>query len=152
VEPPTSISANFDAVGFGTTLFLNNLGTIFFLLLLFPLLMLIAKLMKCFKKYQFIRLQIKKIERFVYWSGTLRIFLESYTILAICAFINFTDLTWNGFGYTFMSVCAISAMAFCMIFPFAVIGALYKNYDKIKEGDEEFEETYGALWEGIKIN
>jgi hypothetical protein len=43
-------------------------------------------------------------------------------------------------------------MIFTTIFPFAVYCFLYKNYDLIKAGDENFEQRFGALWEGIKIN
>lgn len=88
----------------------------------------------------------------MYWSGTLRIILESYTILAICSFINFTDLTFDTYGTSIMSFTAICAMVFTTIFPFAVYVFLFKNYELIKSGDELFEQRFGALWEGIKIN
>ena len=85
------------------------------------------------------RIKIREIEAFVYWSGTLRIILESYTIFAICSFINFTDLTFDSYGVVIMSVVAICTMIFTTIFPFAVYYFLYKNYDLIKAGDENFE-------------
>jgi hypothetical protein len=152
VTPPNGLSPNFEAVGFETILFLNNLGTMFFIILAFPGLMLLALLLRRCRKYQTVRIKVREIEAFVYWSGTLRIILESYTILAICSFINFTDLTFEGYGLSIISVTAICIMVFTTIFPFAVYLFLYKNYDLIKSGDEHFENRFGALWEGIKIN
>ena len=45
VKPPEGLSPNFVAVGFETTYFLNNMGTMFFIVLIFPGLMLLAKLL-----------------------------------------------------------------------------------------------------------
>lgn len=139
VEPPDGLSPNFEGVGFETTLFLNNLGTMFFIILFFPLLMLLAVILDRFHKYQQVRLFSKSIKELVYWSGTLRIIIESYTILAICAFINFTDLQWDTYGNITMSITAIVAMIFCTLFPFLVVFFLYRNWELIKDGDEEFE-------------
>jgi hypothetical protein len=101
--------------------------------------MLLAVILDQFHKYQKVRLFSKSIKELVYWSGTLRIIIESYTILAICAFVNFTDLQWDTYGNITMSITAIVAMIFCTLFPFLVIYFLYRNYELIKDGDEEFE-------------
>jgi hypothetical protein len=43
-------------------------------------------------------------------------------------------------------------MIFCTVFPFLVVYFLYRNWELIVTGDEEFEQRFGALWEGIKID
>ena len=99
------MSPNFDAVGYGTTLFLSNIGTMFFIIATFPLLMFIKFGLSFFRKYQRVRLWVKSLDEFLYWNGTLRMLLESYTVITISAFINFTDLTWGSYGGVFRPKC-----------------------------------------------
>ena len=43
-------------------------------------------------------------------------------------------------------------MVFCVLYPFWVIWMMNKNFEKIAGKDEEFEERFGALWEGLNVN
>jgi hypothetical protein len=42
-------------------------------------------------------------------------------------------------------------MIFTVIYPFWTVWFMNKHWKEIHEGDEEFEEKYGALWEGLKV-
>jgi len=110
------------------------------------------------------------------------VLIEAYTVLAVCAFINFAALEFVrgpdpaeddeagrrmqkvgrladgghssdfSWGTTIVSCSAIAAMSFCIIYPFWTIWFMNKNFELIKSGDEEFEAKYGALWEGLRVD
>lgn len=48
-----------------------------------------------------------------------------------------------------MSSFALVGTVFVTTFPFASSLFLYKNWEKIKNGDEDFEQKYGSLSEGL---
>jgi hypothetical protein len=143
---------NFESVGFEAIYFLHNLGTMFFIMAYFPILMFANWIARKLRKYQSVRKWVRENDETLYWSGTLRMVMESYTIVAVCAFINLTDLTWNSYGDIVISVSAIVSLVFCAGFPFWVTIKLYNNFEKIQNEDEEFTEKFEALWEGLKID
>jgi hypothetical protein len=88
---PPALTENFDYVGFSTTLFFFNMGSLIFALIASPLLAIVAKILFQFKQYpKFIR-RAKKIERGIYWSNTIRVLLESYTVIIVCCSIQSTN-------------------------------------------------------------
>jgi hypothetical protein len=86
INLPAPLSNNFLVVGFATTYFTNNVGTLFFGLLQFPILVVVAFLLKPItsKPAMFRRIQI---ERNIYWSATIQNLSDSFTIIATCAMI-----------------------------------------------------------------
>lgn len=64
--------------------------------------------------------------------------------------INMTALEWDGFSTSFISANAIIFLMICIMLPFLQLYLFQKNFDKIKEGDEELAEQIGAFYEGLK--
>jgi len=72
-EPPDAITENFDTVGFSTTYFLYNLGSLTFALFSFPIFVIISQILKrCYGCKPLLR-QAIKIERSIYWNSTILI-------------------------------------------------------------------------------
>lgn len=82
-------------MGFATTLFSFNIGTLFFALMYFPVMVFVALFLKLFRDYRYMVYQRIKIERKLYWNGTIGVIETSYTVLCICCFCQQTDLQWN---------------------------------------------------------
>ena len=137
---PDALNSNFDAVGFSTIYFFNNMGSLIFGLMSSPILAVVAKILFMFKQYpKFIR-RAKKIERGIYWGSTLRVLLESYTVMVVCCAIQSTDYGFNStnsWGPILYSAVSVFYFAVCFALPFFQALFCYKNFDKLD--DEKFE-------------
>ena len=79
-DAPDALNDNFETVGFETTQFMYNLGSLAFALASFPILALIALVLNLFKNNAAAIIRARKIEKGIYWNSTIRVILESYTI------------------------------------------------------------------------
>jgi|LauGreDrversion4_2_1035121.scaffolds.fasta_scaffold29013_2 hypothetical protein len=66
------------------------MGTLIIMIFASPVLAIVAKFFFLFKNNKYLVRKAKKIERSIYWSGTIRVWLESYTMIIVCASIQFT--------------------------------------------------------------
>ena len=149
-EVPEALNPKFEELGFLTIWSVHNLGSLAIFLACFPILALLDLLLRPFKEVeQLKKLQIK-INESIYWNSTIRIIIESYTILLVVSLVNTTDMTYDKFGTQFISSSTIFFLIICITFPFASSLFILKNFSKLN--DPEFEEQYGALYEGIRIN
>ena len=86
--PPTEpISSNFETIGFESSYFLVNMGTmllfyIFYLVLLAVILPLLSISKSCQKKR-------KKLSKKLKWNSLITLMNESYQIVVVCLLINF---------------------------------------------------------------
>jgi hypothetical protein len=148
--PPDPLSENFGTVGFGTTYFFNNLGSLTLFLLSFPFQVVIAWVLKKFHSVKFLLRKGLKMERTMYWNDQIFIIQGSYVILCTCALIQFTSFEFdNGYGPFIMSVGAIVFFVECCVFPFWQFWLCWKNFDKL--GERTFEKRFGALWADQRI-
>ena len=89
LEPTEPINENFEAVGFESIYFLNNMGTLAIAYLIWILATIIAFLLKMFmyrskkarKAYNWLR---KKL----FFNSLISLFLESYSLISVCCLIN----------------------------------------------------------------
>jgi len=149
---PPALTDNFDSVGFSTTLFFNNMGSLIFALVMSPLLAIVAKILFLFKQYPKLIRRAKKIEKGIYWNNTIRVLLESYIVMVVCCSIQSTNYEFSSgsWGKIVYSCVAIFYSAVCLILPFFQAIFCYKNFDKLD--DEKFERKWGVLWEGMRID
>lgn len=130
-DNPEALSENFELVGFETTYFVHNMGSLVFFILAFPALALTAYLFKFCRQFRAIRKAKKDIEKSIYWNYVIRLLIESYTILAVCGMINLTALEWGEPGTIFISINAIMFLIICAILPFLQLYLVQKNFEKI---------------------
>jgi hypothetical protein len=116
------------------------MGSLIFGLMSAPLLAIVAKILFIFKQYpKFIR-RAKKIERSIYWGSTIRILLESYTVMVVCCAIQSTDYSFDSsraWGPILYSAVSVFYFAVCLALPVFQAVFCYKNFDKLD--DEKFE-------------
>lgn len=116
-EPPDALNQQFDDVGFGTTLFWFNLGSLTFAIISFPFMATLAKLYKKSAYKSLIRKGVE-LERGLYWSSQILILNGSYVILCICTSVNLISLEWPSYGYYINNISAIVFFVACVVFPF----------------------------------
>lgn len=97
-----SINTNFEDQGFGSTLFLFNVGSILILCLVWFPLLFTHVCCSCFTRFFCFGKQDKcfpdrreKLRNFVFWNHPVLTIYESYFVICLCAFINMNYVTHN---------------------------------------------------------
>lgn len=135
---PLPLSDNFMAVGFATTYITNNMGTLFFSLMYFPIMSCVYLLIKRIPSNWIMKYRIG-LGRNLFWSRTFQTFSDQYTIIATCSLIQLAYMDWNtNYGTIFCSLLGCLYTGTCLALPFVVSYICWKNYDLIKSGDKEF--------------
>lgn len=150
VEPPEPLNSNFEVVGFETLYFLHNLGSLCFPIFAFPILVVVNLVLKIYRGNKKFANASRKIEGHIYWNTTIRVLLEAYTIMIVCAFINTTALEFTSYGTVIMSCSACFFLAVCTVLPFFQFFYLNKNFHRLE--DHEFEHRVGSLYEGMRLD
>jgi len=90
------LSEKFDILGFGSTFFLNNMGTMVLGIVMIPLmgcvLLFLMPLAKCSKR---VLKLYHKIHSSLFWSHQIVFLNESYSMLCMCVLINAKRLTFD---------------------------------------------------------
>jgi hypothetical protein len=68
--------------------------------------------------------------------------------MAVCVFINIEKLTWEEPGIAIQSGTCLFFVIPVLFGPAFVAYFLWRNYEKIKNGDEELEEVAGGFYDG----
>ena len=119
-----SITLNFQNAGFENNMVVANLGFMFILFaghfVLVPIALLMVFIGKCCPKFRPIS---NKVNRYVFWSGSMRFFMEGYLDFCLCSLMNLKNLDW---GDQFIAVTACNYVAIFItvlvcIFPFFVL-------------------------------
>jgi len=90
---------SFEELGFESRYVLNNMGTMIFFYLAFPLLALLQKILfVCRKSCNCAMNTARKLRRMLYYSWVLTMVFESYSLIAICCLIAFPVLSFDSWG------------------------------------------------------
>ena len=132
-EPTDPISINFEQLGFETTSFVANLGTLIFTYVLLGLILIFYGLLHtCKMSIRSFELRIQ-ISRKVFWNPVLKLITESYSVVAMSGLINLSHLKWNGTGASLNSLLAISFIAMTLAFPVVILRVWLKRFRKLDE-------------------
>ena len=113
-DNPEPISEKFSEVGYDTSNFILNAGSVFWFIIMWVLLALAIKaIAKCFRSKPKIMAFSEKVHRVVFFTLIIRIGLESYLELLISALINIKEMKWNFSGE---SIASSLAAIFSIIF------------------------------------
>jgi hypothetical protein len=91
------------------------------------------------------------VYKFFCWNWCIRLIIEAAMELSFCVFLNLTYTTWDGSTVAMKINYVISCfygVCLVLIVPFIIIFYSY-NFKKLK--DEEFEEKWGAPYEGLRV-
>ena len=93
---------------------------------------------------------IRQLKHSLQWNTTLRFLTETFMMIAMCVFINLTDLEWTDFG-------SITSSLFCLFFMTLVLGLplfmgwyMYRNYETLSSREKR--ERIGSLYEELDLS
>lgn len=107
------ISINFQNGGYENNLMIPNLGCLFYTLLgHIPLILVQICILLLAKKFVNFEWLNKKVANYLYFNGSMRIFIEAYMDLVLCALLNVKDLDWS---HDFSMVTASNYLAITVL-------------------------------------
>jgi len=159
LAPPESEQTDqkFIDVGYGSNLMIVNLGTMFLtlvIMLTIPCCLLMTR--PCKNKSQWLTKKHTSLIAALHGNMFIRYLLEGSLDIAICCTLNlYKDLSDGGFQWdsTFNIVNNVAQFVLgggVMVFPIFVVVFYCINFARWK--DEDFDEKYGAIFEGLRKN
>ena len=89
-----AINDNFEADGFGSHFFLYNMGTLMVVILSMPLFVCLSFMLKLLRtKHKKIQTYYSKLSNYLFWSHSITVVFESYSMVCVSAFINSTHVS-----------------------------------------------------------
>ena len=127
--PTDPVNYKLETIGLESEYFVNNLGTFFFILLIYLLLALIWLIICIFALIcpaKLLRELRAKIGKKLFWNGLVEVTFESYLMVCLCGFITLENrMSFSGFGESFQTYSALVTIAIYMLIPMiAFIGVL----------------------------
>ncbi len=89
-----AINDNFKSDGFSSVFFIYNMGTLMVVILSMPLLAVVSYTLKLLRnKHRRINTAYLKISNYLFWSHSITVVFESYSMVCVSAFINSTHVS-----------------------------------------------------------
>ena len=110
------LKETFGVIGLESTLFLNNIGSQFFIILLISFMYLMYMLLIVFKQFSSSLTKVmNKAKRFMFWSIPIRYTSESFLIILLCAAINLERPDVSSFGLALNTNLSITFVGICIL-------------------------------------
>ena len=82
--------------GYGSHLVVSNLGSLAYMFMAHFLLIPVVLLLRyCGKKFPKVRTVSEKANRYLFWGGSIRFFMEGYLDFCTLSFLNIQSLDWE---------------------------------------------------------
>jgi len=99
LEPTSPINDNYNTLGFESVYYINNMGTLFLMFLIYPIMMLVEYLLGLVaEKCDSVKKVHLAVKYSVYWNSLIRLVFESYSMIAICCLIHFEYISFSNVG------------------------------------------------------
>jgi hypothetical protein len=152
-EPHNYVVENFDELGYGSPYLSANMGSMFvyYVITLFALLFIFVGWATRRCGNSFVIRQHEKLKKIFLWNFCIRLIFEASLELSFCIGLNWKYGVW-GAGNWADDFCSINTMMIAvllLIMPFGIYCFYTKKFEHL--ADEEFEEKYGAVYEGLLL-
>lgn len=122
-----AINENFEANGFGSHFFLYNMGTLMVVILSMPFLGCVSYMLKIFRsKHKRIETAYVKLSNYLFWSHSITVVFESYSMVCVSAFINSIHVSYP-VKLIFLDELWISRRSYQFFFDYSVLYPLYRT-------------------------
>ena len=146
---------NFQESGFETTLWIPGIGSLFYFFVAYIIASLCyivfniaSKLCKRGKKIR------KKMSKYFFWNGLIRLWMEAYFDLILYSIINEETLFWDRklFYLTVSNILSLICLGLSSVLPLIFLLYHWRNFNRLKE--EKFGKRYKAYLQGgnLKID
>lgn len=142
---------SFYELGYESKFFIENLGTMFLMMAMFPVVLAALAIMYFLKnRYKKVDEVYTKIYNALFFNVILRFLLEGYLEFAIDALINVEggNLVYDDITTGLSSVLAIIMTVVLILLPFIMWYILKKNFHRLRE--EAIEGKFGSIYEGLR--
>ena len=146
-----AFSQNFDAAGFESQLFLENVGPTLYLTMLNVVFGVLHILLLPFRRLGgFAEKLVKKLELYLYFNGSFRFYMEIFLDVCLIASLNLHTVDWDSpFSSVMVSnYLSIVFLVLICIWPIDITIVTYLH-PKIWL-HEKFEERCGTIFDGLK--
>ena len=132
-----------------------NLGTCFFLLNIYLLLLAVWLSLFCAKEsYAWAAEWAKKLEKHLFWNIPIRVFLEAYLAICMSVMIGLSDMDWQGENYNgsvfYSNIFTILLLLLMLAFPGFILGWYLSQVLQLNE--PKFSNVYGEAYDGLWIS
>ena len=141
---------NFPTLGLESIFLVNNMGTLaiaYFIWFVAAICALFVKIgvdrSKRFKKLY------RKMKRKLFYNSLISLFVESYSLLAVCCLINISYISFESYGYTFHSVMCIIFFAAIILWPIMLFTHLGSSFVELEH--PHYKLQYGNLYEDLNL-
>jgi len=149
LEPSDPLNSSFEALGFESIYFLQNLGTLIIAFVVYPQLLIVCWIC-CRMKNLTVRKYGEKMKRSLYWGYWNSLIFESFSVLVISLFINMKSLSWARFNVGLMSTMAVLALPALLVYPFAYTLYLIYHFEHLKW--RSFKEKHGVFYADLDLS
>lgn len=144
-------SESFDNMGYGTKNFVENLGTLFIIVMVGFLFLIIICLLGIFRyTHRKIHLKYESWRDTMFWNTIIRFILEGYIELGLSSFLHYTILNWSTWSEVMASLIAMGMLGTVYAMPVISAWIIYHNRKILI--NHSFEESFGAFYEGLNPN
>ena len=142
------MNQNFEALGFETNLFLYNMGSMLFGLVLTPVMLTLGCLLKLCTCFESCKKVGERIDNDYRWNSTLEIVKGMFGLAVLSACIGISNQTWSLDGDVINSLCASFTPVYLIVLPIATVILLKRKFKKLsidKEG------RYEVLYQNLRV-
>ena len=145
------LNDKFNNLGFQSTFFLNNMGTMVIGLAMIPLLSALLLVLQLLSRFSSKIAKFKnKLYASLFWSQQIILLFESFAMLCMCAFINVIHLTYESKCEVVNSVLTITFMVVCCALPLIICVFLLVNFKSL--GEVAMKIKYGELTKELDLS
>jgi len=132
LEEVNPVNENYNTVGFESVYFINNMGTLFIVFMMYPVMMLLEYLLGLVASRCDIFVKVHhSFKHFVYWNYLITLVFESYLVIVICCLINFQHMSWSETGLIVQSVLTIICFAIIVVLPIYSAWVFWRNFKNL---------------------
>ena len=125
------LTARFETIGYETTYFVKNMGTMFIFGVIFAILLVLTLFLYVLNAIVNISVTEKvanRMYRMVCWNPILRFLIESYIFIAISCCINLTEFTFADSGSRVSSISTIVGVILVILLPLFVLYFMHTRF------------------------
>lgn len=149
ISPTDPIDTNFETIGFESSYFLINMGTMMLFYMYYILCLLVKSILQPFatKHNKRIRKFYRKLRNNIIWGSLITLINETYAIIVLSVLINLQIVSFETHGLAWMSTLCIIFMILAITVPAIMMGKLWFNVKHLEE--PRFKRDYGKLYEEL---